>query len=262
MKKVRSAANGRPERRHRGAGGDGVDTEKNDYNSPHSRCCNGNSSAIPQTSGFINQMMNASSPLGGSALSFSPDGRVLASASGFTANIVLRDVSTGQELRTLKTTSVMNVVTVLAWSADGRRLASAQWGFKGNLADPNAPPDKVSFDDMAFSIKVWDAQNGAELNSLTGHANFVYGLAFSRDGRMLASGSFDSTIKLWDLTTGRELRTLKGHTGPIAAVDISADGRFVVSGSDNGQHTIVERADRRNACDAGQPEQRWRTGLS
>ncbi|MEK6299587.1 MAG: caspase family protein [Acidobacteriota bacterium] len=189
--------------------------------------------AISQPTGFMNQMTSASSPLSGSTLAFSPDGRILASASGLSAQIILRDVSTGQELRSLKTTSVMNVVSGLVWSADGRRLASAQWGFKGNLAAPNAP-DKLSFDDMTFSIKVWDAQTGAELNTLAGHNNFVNGLAFSRDGRVLASGSWDSTIKLWDLTNGRELRTLKGHTGPIAALDLSGDGRFVVSGSDDG----------------------------
>ncbi|HYV05530.1 MAG TPA: caspase family protein, partial [Blastocatellia bacterium] len=189
--------------------------------------------AIPQPSGFFNQMMNASSPMSGSTMSFSPDGRFLASASGISAQIVLRDVSTGQELRSLKTPSMMNVVSSLAWSPDGRRLASAQWGYKGNFTDPN-PPDKVSFDDMTFSIKVWDTQTGAELSALAGHNNFINGLAFSRDGRMLASGSWDSTIKLWDLASGSEIRSLKGHTGPIAAVDFSSDGRFVVSGSEDG----------------------------
>ena len=189
--------------------------------------------AIAQQSSYLSRAMTASSPLSGSTMSFSPDGRILASASGLSAQILLRDANTGQELRSLKTTNVMNVVSSLAWSADGRRLASAQWGFKGNFTAANAP-DKVSFDDMTFTIKVWDAQTGAETNSLAGHNNFVNGLAFSRDGGVLASGSWDSTIKLWDLATGRELRTLKGHTGPVAALELSADGRFVVSGSDDG----------------------------
>jgi WD40 repeat protein len=163
--------------------------------------------AIPQTSGFMNSMMSPRSSLSGSALSFSPDGRILASASGLSAHIILTDVSTGQELRSLKTTAAMNVVSGLAWSADGRKLASAQWGIKGNFTAANAP-DKVSFDDMTFAIKVWDTQTGAELNLLAGHNTFVNALAFSRDGRVLASGSYDSTIKLWDLSTGREVRTL------------------------------------------------------
>lgn len=189
--------------------------------------------AIPLASGFINEMMSGSSAALASTISFSPDGRTFASASGFNSPITIRDVSTGQELRTLKTTTFSPSINSLGWSSDGRRLASAHWGLKGNFAGPNAA-DTFSFEDMTFSIKVWDAQTGAELNSLAGHNNFVNGLAFSRDGRVLASASYDSTIKLWDLSSGRELRTLKGHIGSIAALDFSADGRFIVSGSDDG----------------------------
>jgi WD40 repeat protein len=188
--------------------------------------------AIPQQSGFFSQMMSASSIMSSSTLSFSPDGRILASASGFNSPITLRDVTTGQELRTLKTTSSMSIFCI-AWSADGRRLASAHYGFKGNFGAANAA-DTFSFEDLTFSIKVWDTQTGTELNSLPGHNNFVNALAFSRDGRLLASGSYDSTIKLWDTASGRELHTLKGHTGSIATLDFSADSRLVVSGSDDG----------------------------
>ncbi|HSB08069.1 MAG TPA: caspase family protein [Blastocatellia bacterium] len=190
--------------------------------------------AIPVAqSGLIAGMMSANPALSSSTLSFSPDGRVIATASGFNSPITLRDASTGKELRTLKPSMFSMMVYSLAWSADGKRLASAHSGFKGNLAAPNAA-DTFSFDDLTFSIKVWDTQTGAELNSLVGHNNLVNALAFSRDGRMLASGGYDSTIKLWDLSSGRELRTLVGHTGPISALDFSADGRFVVSGSDDG----------------------------
>jgi WD40 repeat protein len=186
--------------------------------------------ALSLPGGFFNDL-SSNSMMSSSALSFSPDGRVLASSSGFTAPIVLRDAGTGKELRSLKTLLSMSVNT-LAWSPDGKRLASAHWGMKKNFTDPNAA--EFSFEDMTFSIKVWDAQMGTELNSLAGHNNFVNRLAFSNDGRLLASGGYDSTIKLWDLTSGRELHTLKGHTGSIAALDFSIDGRFLVSGSDDG----------------------------
>ena len=186
--------------------------------------------SIPLPRNFLSAMGNNSTE-SGSTLAFSPDGRILASASRYNSPITLTDASTGQELRTLKTNSS---VTSLAWSADGKRLASAHWGgSKRNITDPSVAKT-LSFEDANFPIQVWDTQTGTELNSLAGHNNFVYCLAFSRDGRMLASGGYDSTIKLWDLGTGSELRTLKGHNGSIAAIDFSADGRFLVSGSDDG----------------------------
>lgn len=187
--------------------------------------------SIPTTATFFNQI-TANTIMSSSAVSFSPDGRVFASSAGFNSPITLRESATGRELRTLKAGFSMSMYG-LAWSPDGKRLASAHWGIKRNLTDPNAAQD-FSFDDITFEIKIWDTQSGNELNSLAGHNNFVNGLAFSRDGRLLASGSYDSTIKIWDLSTGQERRTLRGHTGSISAIEFSPDGRFIVSGSDDG----------------------------
>lgn len=188
--------------------------------------------AVPMAGGFFNEG-GAGSTIGSSALSFSPDGRILASARGYNSPVRISEVSTGKELRTLKVPFSMGVNT-MAWSPDGKRLASAQWGLK-RMPDMNNPTAQdFTFEDMSFAVRLWDPETGAEISSLAGHNNFVVRLAFSADSRVLASGSFDSTIKLWDVNTGRELRTLSGHTGAINALAFSPDGRFVVSGSDDG----------------------------
>ena len=56
-------------------------------------------------------------------------------------------------------------------------------------------------------------------------------VAFSPDGRRLASGSLEGTVKVWDVATGQLLRTLTGHTSGVTSVAFSPDGRRLASSS-------------------------------
>jgi len=59
----------------------------------------------------------------------------------------------------------------------------------------------------------------------------VFSVAFSPDGKTLASGSRDAPVKLWDIATGLELRSFEGHENTVRSVAFSPDGKIVASGS-------------------------------
>jgi RNA polymerase sigma factor (sigma-70 family) len=145
-------------------------------------------------------------------VAFTPDGKTLATASR-DATVRLWDPATGIERRVLDGYQGLWVRS-LAVAPDGAVLAAAfdQW--------QEAP-----------SIRLWRTATGEELVRIPTRMNDGFHLAFSPDGRALASANGDGSIHLWDPATGRSLRQIRGHKpGPCYGVAFSPDGKTLVSG--------------------------------
>jgi len=101
-------------------------------------------------------------------------------------------------------------VESIAWSPDGKRLATGN----GN-----------------FTASVLDGGTGKDLLTLSGHRGYVLSVGSSPDGKRLATASWDQTTKVWNTNGGEELLTLSGHSGPVASVAWSPDGKRLATAS-------------------------------
>src|ERR1700681_3160439 len=86
---------------------------------------------------------------------------------------------------------------------------------------------------LGLPLSLLSAQQPKLRATLKGHTDRVISVAYSPDGKTLASGSSDTTIKLWDVATGKEKATLSGHTNHVGDVVFSPDGKTLASGSED-----------------------------
>ena len=157
------------------------------------------------------------------AVHFSPAQQTLASSSNDTT-IRIWDVRHGNCLSVLQ--GHTSGVRCLQYSPDGQLLASGcrdgsvrMWG--GYLPHDQHPNPSVI---------------NASAKLLHGHADFVWDIAFSPDGRLLVSSGRDGTLRLWSVQDGQAIHVLAGHTHDVYGVAISADCQLLVSAGKD--HTV------------------------
>jgi WD40 repeat protein len=151
-------------------------------------------------------------------MAFAPCGRLLASASS--KEVVIWDLAVDRPLH--RFTSPMNGVVCLAYSPDSRLLAIANTGDR--------------------SVRIRDVQTGAQVLVIAGRAhppisevfaNPATSVAFSPDGRLLATAAGDRIASLWSVASGRELRRLVGQVPRLWKVAFSPDGCTLAATGDD-----------------------------
>jgi WD40 repeat protein/tRNA A-37 threonylcarbamoyl transferase component Bud32 len=157
--------------------------------------------------------------VGALSIKFSPDSRQLAT-SGQSGTVRIWDADTGREVRTLVRHEAG--ISSIAFSPDGLRLAA---GTSILTADRKHV--------VAGEVKILDHLACREVFSLRSHTDTVTSVAYSPDGRHLATAGHDRTFKIWDAAAGNLIYTLRAHTAGVTCVAFSPDStRLASTGQD------------------------------
>jgi WD40 repeat protein/uncharacterized caspase-like protein len=199
-------------------------------------------------------------------LTFSPNGQWLASGTS-QGSIKLWERSTGRHVVTLRSHTGETFIRGLSFSADSRLLASCGWDKSARVWSVPAgdlqqtlmhdefvhntvlSPDGrwlasvQSFITTGRQIKLWDVESGELVYILLDRdIDWAAGLAFTPDGRHLATGLAGGLIALWKIGTAADLTLLTGHSGSVNSISSTPDGTLMLSGSSDGTLMIWDAA--------------------
>ena len=164
---------------------------------------------------------------GNGTIAVSPDGKTAAFTTTKTGAVVLKDLATGADRLVVEGRDVVG--SAIAFSPDGTSIAL------GTIPADQYPrmSRRTTADGVLLDVKcdvaIWDAATGHEMRVLGRHTGKISAVAFSPDGKLVASASHDQTAKVWELATGRLVLSLATKVAGFNSVVFSPDGSMLAT---------------------------------
>ncbi len=153
--------------------------------------------------------------------SFAPDGKTLVSGG---SHLRFWDIARGLEIGRFPK---LGIISSIAFRPDGKAIATGT----GEALRPDGKAIATGTDD---ALQVWEINSGRELHRMAGAWNSIRSVAYSPDGKTLASSGAGGSLRLWDAQKGREIRSVPGLSGFVWQVAFSPDGKFFAAVDERG----------------------------
>lgn len=167
------------------------------------------------------------------SVAWSPDGKQL--VTGAFRRVVVWDAAALTKAREI-TDGLTDRITALRFLPDGKQLVIAD----GRVAE-------------AGTLRLAEVASGAITKSWPAHADTIFAIAVSADGKLLATAGGDKLVKVWDLATYAEIAKLEGHTSQVLTLAFDANGTQLVSGGMDQQIKVWDVKTREKINTLGAP---------